>query len=69
MTQDPDIRRTEKALRAAGLTRRQARALLHAGWGAVVDAAQAEADELRLELDELTLAVQGGTMAAPPRSA
>jgi len=56
----PSRRDVERALRSAGLSHRQARKLLAAGWRDVVGEAQAEAEELRAELEELraSIAVQ-----------
>lgn len=58
----PDIRSIETVLREAGLTRRQAKALLAGGWRALVGEARAEADELKLELDLLRSQLSTGTI-------
>lgn len=53
MTGAPDARALERALQAAGLSRRQARALLFGGMKAMAGEQQAEAAELQLELEAL----------------
>jgi hypothetical protein len=65
----PDIRKTELALRAAGLTRRQARALLAKGWAGVVSEERAEADALRVELDALRERLIGPIIDSSPPAA
>lgn len=49
----PERRLIERALRDAGLSARQAKRLLSAGWQALVDERRAEVDELRAQIDEL----------------
>jgi hypothetical protein len=68
MTQ-PDIRVIEHALHAAGLSRRQAKALLHRGWAGVVDAQTAEADALKLELSALREQLTRGIIPTSPSDA
>jgi hypothetical protein len=58
----PDRRTIERALRAAGLSSRQAKRFVSAGWPALVGEAQAEVDELTAELAELREAL------APPQA-
>ncbi len=49
----PSRRDVEKALRTVGLSHRQSRKMLSASWKLVVGEAQAEAEELRQELEDL----------------
>lgn len=49
----PDRRSIERALKAAGLSGRQAKRFVSAGWASLVHEAQAEIDELAAELAEL----------------
>jgi hypothetical protein len=49
-----------EALRGAGLTHRQVRALIESGWRGLVGAEQAEADELRERLEKLEEALRRG---------
>jgi hypothetical protein len=55
----PDRRRVKDALRAVGLSNRQVQAFLRGGWGALVSEAEAEAAELRDQLDQLRGAFGG----------
>lgn len=52
--EQPTRKDIEAALRAAGLSHRQARKMLALSWPAVVGEAQAEADELRDRLEALS---------------
>jgi hypothetical protein len=54
----PTRKAVKVALRAAGLSDRQVRALLHLGWSGLVGEAKAEAEELRSELDEMLTKLQ-----------
>ncbi len=58
----PDVRALERALQAAGLSRRQARALLFGGIKAMAGEQQAEAAELQLELETLREQLLSPTM-------
>jgi hypothetical protein len=49
----PERRDVKAALRAAGLSDRQVRALLDGGWAALVGEARAENEELREEIEQL----------------
>jgi hypothetical protein len=49
----PDRKAAKAALRAAGFSNRQVKALLADGWRGLVDESQAEADDLRDELEAL----------------
>lgn len=49
----PDRRTIEAALRAAGLSGRQAKRFISVGWPTLVGEAQAELDELKAELQDL----------------
>ena len=49
----PERRRVKDALRSAGLSNRQADALLRRGWAALVGESVAEAEELREKLAAL----------------
>lgn len=53
----PDRRAVEAALREAGLSHRQARKFVSAGWRALVDATEAEAIELRQRIADLEAAL------------
>jgi hypothetical protein len=55
----PPRREVERALRAAGLSRRQAKRFISVGWPALVGEAQAEMDELRAQLDDLRSSMPG----------
>jgi hypothetical protein len=48
----PTRRDVERALREAGLSNRQARKFVSAGWPALVGEAQAELDDLRALIEE-----------------
>lgn len=50
----PERKTVRDALRAAGLSDRQVRALLRDGWRALTSASESEAAELREQLDELS---------------
>ena len=54
----PERKRVKDALRSAGLSNRQADALLRRGWAALVGESQAEAQELREKLAALQSALQ-----------
>jgi hypothetical protein len=54
----PSRREIEIALRAAGLSHRQARKFISAGWPALVSARQAELDELRAQLEDLRSSIK-----------
>jgi hypothetical protein len=56
----PDRRTLERALREAGLSARLAKRLLSAGWPALVGEHQAERDELRAQLADLTSSLRDG---------
>lgn len=58
----PSRRDVEAALRALGLSHRQARKFVAAGWPALVGETQAELDEMRALLEEVT-----GTLRARER--
>jgi hypothetical protein len=67
-------RKVKDALRAAGLSSRQAQAILRGGWSALVGEADAERDELREVIADLTskvecLATLGDTPSRPDLSA
>lgn len=62
MSTVPERRAVKTALRQAGLSSRQVDALLRHGWAGVIGATQAEADELREQLD----ALRGQFPIAPP---
>ena len=49
----PERKKVKEALRAAGLSNRQAKALLANGWRGLVAESEAEAAELRDRLEEL----------------
>jgi hypothetical protein len=49
----PPRKDVKAALRSIGLSNRQVRALLERGWRGLVDESQAEADDLRDELEAL----------------
>ena len=49
----PDRRAIEQALRACGLSHRAARKFIAAGWRALVTESEAEAAELRDQLEDL----------------
>ena len=55
----PSRRDVERAVRAAGLSHRQARKLM-SSWKLVVGEAQAENDELRAELEDLRERINKG---------
>lgn len=54
----PERKSVKDALRAAGLSNRQADALLRRGWAALVGESQAETAELREKLAALQSALQ-----------
>jgi hypothetical protein len=56
----PERREVKAALRAAGLSNRQADALLRSGWRGLVDASEAEAAELRDQLAALKASMGAG---------
>ena len=55
----PERRAIKQALRAAGLSDRQVRALLAHGWAGLVTETEAEAAELRDELEALAALTRG----------
>jgi hypothetical protein len=56
----PDRKTLKQALRAAGLSNRQTRALLERGWRGLVTESEAEAAKLRDRLEELRANFSGG---------
>jgi uncharacterized protein (DUF1697 family) len=55
----PERKTVKQALRAAGLSNRQVKALLASGWGGLVTEAEAEAAELRDTLEALRGSLSG----------
>lgn len=64
MSDLPDRRSIERALRAAGLSHRQARKFISAGWPSLVDEARAEVDELQAQLEAMRESMAGKTHEA-----
>ena len=53
----PERKAVKEALRAVGLSDRQAQALLARGWAALVGESQAEVDEIREQLDAINVSI------------
>ncbi len=59
MSNAPSRRDVEAALREAGLSHRQARKFVAAGWPSLVGEAQAEAEEIRERIETLENLLKG----------